>query len=347
MLQVSTSQSSRSYRLDRGRLSTVKNPFNKSNLSTFIPEHAPLELEQPSNPVFELRPKRAFRGKAFVSMANLITPLMGTKILPAAPKQEKLYYNVAMEGNIDHFDGEYDVTFADDIKAYMKPVLQSLHPVCQRRQSFLSRRDNKYFTQEWNEKFPLASIRIMEYNAVHTEPTDAEKEASDVNMSYDSEIQSPRVALMSGISASRGGVKTDEVETVDMAELRIRMAQTSLQNIFARVERPDAESDFQLRYQKYRNKIAHFNKMGEKWNRPHGFISKIRELKLLCSYNEFEAWILTEKPNAIELNWLHELFMASGVSRALLNRTQAVRIGHWITIFFQYTNFKNNRPMVS
>ena len=104
---------------------------------------------------------------------------------------------------------------------------------------------------------------------------------------------------------------------------------------------------FQLRYNKYLNQHSHYIKVGSKWPQPSGFLAKVRELKLLDSYPKFEEWILTGKPSPKHMNWLHETWMTSGLTRRMMSDAQRIRVGHWLTIFFQFTTFKQNRPLVS
>ena len=299
--------------------------------------------------VIELRPKRAFRGRAFVGFGNLVPCLHGKSIFPLPPKQEKLYFNVATDSVLDHFDGELDPSYQDDIKKHMKLVMDSMRPERQRLGTFLTRAENKFFNQEWRVKFPFASHRLSEYNSAHSEVIDIEKSVGGYYSPemYPNATRNMPLALMSGISQSHGGVKSDKVEVLNIAQLELRKAETSLQNIFDAVERPGATSDFQLRYEKYQNKVAHYLKAGERWTKPKNSLNKIRELKQLDNYNQFESWLLTDKESPDDLNMFHEAWLGTGLANRLINPTQAVRIGHWTTTFFQYANFKENRPVVS
>ena len=305
------------------------------------------EAVKPSN--FELRPRRAYRGRAFVGFGNIVPVLHGTVVFPLPPKEEKLYFNVANDGAIDHYDGEANHSFIDDIKAYMDLVMASLQPERQNLVTFLSRTNNMYFNSEWRRKFPFSSHRLHEHSAMHDPSHQLERTAAssyDPVMYLDIEPGTHH-AIMSGISRKHGGVKTDKAEIVNWAELELRMAQSTLRNIFNSVERPDADSDFQLRFQTYRNKVAHFIKSGEKWDHPKDYEGKVRELKSLDSYNKFEEWILEEKTSLSDLNMLHELWLTNGFARRIVTNSQIIRLGHWCTVFFQYSHFKNNRPMVS
>ena len=192
----------------------------------------------------------------------------------------------------------------------------------------------------------------MEYNATYSDPIPIERKVAKSNYDphfYDhmEESKKPAFVLMSGISNSFGGVKTDKVEKVNMAELEARTLQASLKTIYNNIDRPDAESEFQLRYQKFLNKVSHFFKSGDNWVQPSNMIYKARQLKLLDSYPKFEEWIMTEVSAPKHMNWLHEAWLESSLIKRIIFKNQATRIGHWLTIFFQFNTFKNNRPIVS
>ena len=91
------------------------------NRPIYVPNSEQNNLQNSAEKVIEdgiRRPKKAFRGRAFLSFGNAIKPLHGTEIFPLSPKQEKLYYKVATNSTIDHYDGELDQTFLDDIKRF-------------------------------------------------------------------------------------------------------------------------------------------------------------------------------------------------------------------------------------
>ena len=206
------------------------------------------------------------------------------------------------------------------------------------------------FSADWASKFPYASHRIQEFNATHVAQDSQHASQSNYDPTfYDGVISTPRpkMALMSGISTKHGGVKTDKVQRVNMEEIEAQTAKAALKRIFDTVETPDDSSIFTTRYNKFLNQVSHFNKAGGKWTQPNGFLVKVRELKLLDNYPKFEEWILTGKPSQRHMNWIHETWMTTGLTRRMMSESQKIRIGHWITIFFQHTSFKRNRPLVS
>ena len=154
------------------------------------------------------------------------------------------------------------------------------------------------------------------------------------------------MALMSGISHAHGGVKTDAVETVSLEQLEIRQASTTLANILDNVDRPDKASSFQLRYSKFLNKVEQFFSSGHNWQ-ISDFEEKLKSLHNIQNYQQFERWILTPKNDLTKLNMMHEKWLAMTSIRRIISENQAVKIGHWLAIFFNYNNFKQARPAVS
>ena len=152
--------------------------------------------------------------------------------------------------------------------------------------------------------------------------------------------------MLSGISHAHGGIKTDAVETVSLEQLEIRQASTSLANILDNVDRPDKASQFQLRYTKFLNKVEQFFAKGNKWT-IEDFEEKLKSLHGIQNYQQFEQWILTPKKDVSKLNFMHEKWLAMTSIRRFISESQAVRIGHWLAIFFNYNNFKQARPAVS
>ena len=128
------------------------------------------------------RPKRAYLGRAFTCMGIFTPSLMGTEIFPLSPKQEKLYHAVATDGPINHFDGDNDESFIDDIKTYMSQVLVSRRPNNQKKPDFLVRWNND-FNEDWAQKFPHASHRIFERSSRRIELTAEEQSAATFSIS--------------------------------------------------------------------------------------------------------------------------------------------------------------------
>ena len=143
-------------------MSVTSTSYAQPHLPTFVPNPDSIMADKSKSKYIKadtiLRPKKAFRGRAFPSFGNLIKPLHGTMIFPLSPKQEKLYFKVATNSPIDHYDGDQDQSFMDNIKLFMTPILESIFPSNQTSETFLCRRRN-IFKEDWESKFPLASNR--------------------------------------------------------------------------------------------------------------------------------------------------------------------------------------------
>ena len=125
------------------------------------------------------RPKALYRGRYFPCFGILCGPLVGTEIFPLPPRMEKLHYAVAKDLPLDHYDGEPQSQYLDDIKTYMDPILKS--QFTSNRTNFLFRQNNDSFEVDWQRKFPYASHRFGEHNAVrkHIRPEERFNKSSD------------------------------------------------------------------------------------------------------------------------------------------------------------------------
>ena len=110
------------------------------------------------------RQKALFRGRYFPSFGLICAPLAGTEIFPMAPRMEKVHFAVAADMPQDHFDGEPQQQYLDDIKAYMKPIFDSYQ--LSNKARYLHRFRNPDFDEEWRIKFPYSSHRLHEGNAI-------------------------------------------------------------------------------------------------------------------------------------------------------------------------------------
>ena len=112
------------------------------------------------------RQKALFKGRYFPSFGLLCPPLAGTEIFPVSPRMEKLHFAVAAEMPMDHFDGEPQQQYLDDIKEYMAPIFESYQ--LSNKDRYLHRFKNPNFNDEWSKKFPYASHRFQEGNSIRS-----------------------------------------------------------------------------------------------------------------------------------------------------------------------------------
>ena len=123
-----------------------------------------INVSQDNVMIAPARQKALFRGRYFTSFGLICPPLAGTEIFPMAPRMEKIHFAVAADMPLDHFDGEPQQHYFDDIKSYMKPIFKSYQ--LSNRDRYLHRFKNANFDEEWRTKFPFASHRFFEGNAV-------------------------------------------------------------------------------------------------------------------------------------------------------------------------------------
>lgn len=107
------------------------------------------------------RPKNLLLGTYFPNIAGLLCPpLWGTRLFPLAAKQEKLHFIAAADGKLEHFDGQPDQAYLEDIQKVMTKTFRSWDTkpnftVC----PDLKSANLAYF---WRNKFPFAIQKFDE-----------------------------------------------------------------------------------------------------------------------------------------------------------------------------------------
>ena len=101
------------------------------------------------------RPKNLLLGTYFPNIAGLLCPpLWGTRLFPLAAKQEKLHFIAAADGKLEHFDGQPDQAYLEDIQKVMTKTFRSWDT----KPNFdfcpdIKSANMAYF---WRNKFPFA-----------------------------------------------------------------------------------------------------------------------------------------------------------------------------------------------
>ena len=93
--------------------------------------------------------------------------------------------------------------------------------------------------------------------------------------------------------------------------------------------------------------MEQFFSKGHNWEGPNDYQTKIQQANQLQNFQQFEQWLLNPKTELKDLNFLHENWLKSSSVRHLVSDGQEIKYGQWMAIFFNYTNFKKARPLVS
>ena len=85
--------------------------------------------------------------------------MMGTRLFPLSPKQERVHFDVATKGSVDHYDGEPNQAYQEDIKKFMARTFSGWDHQPESTSTFLQDWSTTRGT-DFNKKFPFAIHRF-------------------------------------------------------------------------------------------------------------------------------------------------------------------------------------------
>ena len=107
------------------------------------------------------RPKNLLLGTYFPNIAGILCPpLWGTRLFPLAAKQEKLHFIAAADGKLDHFDGQPDQFYLEDIQKIMAKTFRSWDT--QPNFEYCPDLRSANLAYFWRNKFPFAIQKFEE-----------------------------------------------------------------------------------------------------------------------------------------------------------------------------------------
>ena len=309
-----------------------------------------LDLSQDNNTLAPARQKALFRGRYFTSFGLLCAPLAGTEIFPMAPRMEKVHFAVAADMPLDHFDGEPQQHYFDDIKAYMKPIFKSYQ--LSNRERYLHRFKNSNFDEEWRMKFPFASHRFFEGNAVRGDIGKEEKFTTSLEANPNL-LQGYRENLhVQDFGEKHGkGSKLRHEQAQVIASPQAAQRETRLIGLSAnrmKVESSDSLSksdDLGRRFDLFLSTAKNFFAKG------HRMIQQVQdvpmlELRTFSTYEQFENWIFQERDLREVPNATHEKCLMMAPWDEFFNNTQRIKIAGWLTTLVKFDRIKLIKPKV-
>ena len=296
------------------------------------------------------RQKALFQGRYFTSFGILCAPLAGTEIFPMAPKMEKVHFAVAADMPLDHFDGEPQQHYFDDIKNHMKLVFKSYQ--LSNRDRYLHRFKNYNFDDEWRTKFPFASHRFFEGNAVRGDIGEAEKFKTSLEKNpnlfqgYNENLQAQEFGEKHGKGSKLRHEQLEVVSSPQASQRETRLIGLSANRM--KVESSDSLSnsdDLGRRFDKFLTTAKNF------FNKGHRMITQVHEVPMLdlrtfTTYEQFENWIFQEKDLREFPNATHEKCLMMAPWDEYFNNTQRIKIAGWMSTLIRFDRIKLIRPKV-
>ena len=290
------------------------------------------------------RQKALFKGRYFPSFGLLCPPLAGTEIFPLSPKMEKIHFAVAADMPLDHFDGEPQQQFLDDIKEYMQPIFESYQLSSKDR--YLHRFKNPDFNEEWAKKFPYASHRFQEGNAIRTK-VGADEVFKGNFESNSNLLEGYRENLTSNTLNERHGkgskLRHEQLQVIESQQAQQKeLRQIGFSAGQMKVESFDSMTnaeEFGRKFEKFLNVAKLFFAKGHKSIQNHHEIPML-ELHNITSYEQFEDWIFQVKDENSVPNATHEKCLQLAPWNEHFSTTQRLKIDGWLGTLLKFDRIK-------
>ena len=297
------------------------------------------------------RQKALFRGRYFVSFGILCSPLAGTEIFPMAPRMEKLHFAVAADMPVDHYDGEPQQPYIDDIKRHMEKVFKSYQ--ISNRDRYLHRFKNSNFDDEWKTKFPFASHRFFEGNAIRGVVGEEEKFKTSLEANpnlfqgYKENLHLQELGERHG----KGSKFRHEQLQVQMSP-QASQRETRLIGLSAnkmKIESSDSlfkTDNLGRRFDLFLSTAKTFFAKG------HRSVVQVQdvpmlELRAFTTYEQFEDWLFQEKDLRQIPNATHEKCLMMAPWDDFFSNTQRLKVAGWLTTLLKFDRIKLIRHKVS
>ena len=323
-----------------------------SSRQSFIFEYLPNPNMTPENiQLPPARQKALFKGRYFPSFGLICAPLAGTEIFPISPKMEKLHFAVAADMPLDHFDGEPQQQYLDDIKQYMDPIFQSYQ--VSNRDKFLHRYKNPNFNEEWAQKFPYSSHRFQEGNAIRGKI--GEKEVFKVTLETNPDLlENYQENLSHGSLGERHGrgskFRHEQLQvTASMQAQQFEARQIG----FLAGQMKDESSESLINSDATGRKFDKFLTLAKTvLTKGQNFIPfhqqvPMLELHTLTTYEQFEDWIFKVRDQNEVPNATHEKCLLLPPWNDNFAMTQRLKIGSWFGTLIKYDRIKMIKHKVS
>ena len=297
------------------------------------------------------RQKALFKGRYFPSFGTLCPPLNGTEIFPISPRMEKLHFAVAADLPMDHFDGEPQQQYLDDIKGYMAPIFASYQ--VSNKDKYLHRFQNPNFENEWAEKFPYASHRFKEGNAIRKKVGAAEVFKVNLNTNpnlldgYRENLNPNSLGDKHGKGSKFRHEQIQVAQSVQAQQFEIRQ----IGFVAGQMKEESSDSlvfsdEIGRKFEKFVNITKNFFAKGHKSIQAHQQIPMM-DLHELNTYEQFEDWIFQVKDENDVPNATHEKCLLWAPWNERFSTSQRLKITSWFGTMLKFDRIKMIKRKVS
>ena len=296
------------------------------------------------------RTSGTFNGVYFPCFGILVAPLFGTEIFPLPPKQEKFHFNLVMNEPTDHYDGNPNSKYEDEVRTWMKKQIFAFGKTSI---SFNAMRMLDENQELWAQKFPLSTVRWGETVSAFTLANFNSREGFQPIEAYptlfDNKTDLSRVAL--GTVTARRTVTglhnmPQPIQSKDKLLSKKQQLEADKLKVFI------GETDFRQTttmeaYDEYAKVVKHFRVKGHTFKSPTNHIKKVSELiRDVTTVNDMQKWLVFTQGKT-DFNVYHDGWTETPIMKKRLSHTDKARISSFMLTCLEYHNFVQIRDKVS
>ena len=300
------------------------------------------------NPVNLHRTTGTFNGVYFPCMGMFVAPLFGTPIFPLPPKQERYHFKLMMNEPTDHFDGNPNSKYEDEIRRLMKPQILAFGKtsVAINNQWLLSR-----CVDLWYQKFPLAGIRWGEKSAAYDEQalgaTHFETVEQNPNLLGNRHDYERRKIGHVRSRKTVTGLHNPPSPVTSKDQLLLKKQQLESQKLKLFIGEADlGQSETLTAYDKYTNVVLEFRKRGGTFKSPPNNIRKVSQLIHEVNCTEDMQYWLVNNQGKNDFNAFHAGWTDGPLLSKRLGQTDRTRLFTFMFTCLEYHNFIQIRQQV-
>ena len=348
-----------SLRLDIGRQERIQyQPSTSSEDSdVYRPVTRPSNLatnnrEDPFHTVVEdysillHRTSGTFNGVYFPCMGIFCGPLFGTDIFPLPPRQEKYHFNLVMDKPTDHYDGNPNSAYEDQVRRYMQKPSRAFERTNLRFNSQQSLTANE---RNWNLKFPFSSQRFGVQVQAASKP-DYIFQPVEYNQHLLTK-ESDHFRPFRGGNTPKStvtGQHNPVTPTKSQEKLLERRNQLNVNKLKIFIgEAEFHHSETLTAYDKFNEVVKAFRKNGGTFKQPTSHIRKATALITeVQSVTDMQVW-LAKNQGKHDFNSFHEAWYDTPILRRRMLQSDKAKLSSFMFNCLEYHNFVQFRNTVS
>ena len=300
------------------------------------------------NSIVMTRNSGTFNGVYFPCMGIFASPLFGTNIFPLPPKQEKYHFNLMMNGPTDHYDGNPNSKYEDEIRRIMKPQMLAFEKTSV---SFNDQRSLTHNLEEWDSKFPFALVRWGENVAAYNDQAEGGVKFQTVEQNPDLLGQRNDYARVKhGRAQTRNtvtGLHNPPSPVTSKEKLMEKKQQLESQKLKVFIGEVDfRQSDILTEYDQFTNLVREFRIRGGSFKAPLNIIRKV--VYLVDNVNQMEdmqRWMVHTQ-GKFDFHAFHEGWLPGPILNKRLSQTERAKLSTWMLTCLEYHNFMQIRQKV-